>query len=228
MTTSPLTSTLVFARVPRTALDAAAAHGLDASARLWPRLEAVPPGPDAAVVAVDASVIAAAVEPGPVPPAALLNLSPYRPPTPVTAGGGVVVRRGDDGPEVLMILRRGVWDLPKGKQDEGETERACALREVREEVGIDALAVDKPLGATVHGYVDGDVYAVKTTWWYLMTTSATTFSPQAEEEIEDVAWVPWAEARDRVGYASLQRHLDAVEPVVRSWSIRGEPPRRTG
>ena len=44
------------------------------------------------------------------------------------AAGGYVVRRKDAGLEVLLIHRRGVWDLPKGKCDDGEKARACARR----------------------------------------------------------------------------------------------------
>ncbi len=38
--------------------------------------------------------------------------------------------------EILMIFRRGKWDLPKGKLDKGESLEACALREVEEETGL--------------------------------------------------------------------------------------------
>jgi len=46
--------------------------------------------------------------------------------------GGLVTNENN---ELLMIFRRGKWDLPKGKADEGETVEACALREVEEETG---------------------------------------------------------------------------------------------
>ena len=49
------------------------------------------------------------------------------------AGGGIVFnKRG----EFLVIERRGVWDLPKGKVDAGETIEEAAVREVREECGL--------------------------------------------------------------------------------------------
>ena len=156
-----------------------------------------------------------------VPRAAVLNVDPDGDlwnPVPVIAAGGVVVRPGDAGTEVLMIFRRGAWDLPKGKLDDGETVRQTAQREVAEEVGIaeDALAVTAELGVTVHGYpwAKRDVYAVKTTWWYAMTTTAETFEPEAREGIEAVAWVPWAEARARVGFPTLQGLLDRLDPAA--------------
>ena len=54
----------------------------------------------------------------------------------VIAAGGLVT---NDKNELLIMFRRGKWDLPKGKLDEGETIEACALREVREETGIEHL-----------------------------------------------------------------------------------------
>src|SRR5438046_1555734 len=47
----------------------------------------------------------------------------------VQTGGGLVINEKD---EVLMIFRRGKWDLPKGKIDQGESIEQCAVREVKE------------------------------------------------------------------------------------------------
>lgn len=149
-----------------------------------------------------------------VPPSAICNLDPYRPPAPVTAAGGYVVRRTAKGLELLLIFRRGVWDLPKGKQDEGETVKACALREVQEEIGVEHLRLLQSLGSTVHGYPDGDVYSVKTTHWFLMQTPETDFTPQVKEGIERVAWVPWPEAQEHLGYETLRRHMKQITPLV--------------
>lgn len=142
------------------------------------------------------------------------NVSPYLPPKPVTAAGGYVVRLGEGGPEVLLIHRRGAWDLPKGKLDAGETVEACALREVREEVGVRTLRIVRPLGTTVHGYPEKGRYRVKTTHWFLMTTPEEAFTPQAEEDIVEVAWTPWAAAAERLGFESLRRHHAAVGGAV--------------
>jgi hypothetical protein len=51
----------------------------------------------------------------------------------IQAGGGLVY---NDAGDIMMIFRRGKWDLPKGKLDKGETIDECALREVGEETGI--------------------------------------------------------------------------------------------
>jgi 8-oxo-dGTP pyrophosphatase MutT (NUDIX family) len=175
------------------------------------------------LLVVDATMVEGLPEPNgedvrvpTVPPAALLNVAPYRPPTAVSAGGGYVACPRPDDVAVLLIHRRGVWDLPKGHQDSGEALETCARREVREEVGIDALRVLRSLGTTQHGYPDGDTYAVKTTHWYLMRTPERSFEPERHEGIRRVAPARWAVARRHVGYDTLRRHMDRVEPDVRT------------
>ncbi len=89
---------------------------------------------------------------------------------------------------ILWIFRRGKWDLPKGKADEGETIEETALREVREECGIRLLEPERFLGPCYHIYLmgKGKKAAFKTTHWYLMRTGDTDFTPQAEEDITEI------------------------------------------
>ena len=151
-----------------------------------------------------------------VPAAALQNLNPYRPPHPVAAAGGYVACPLPHDVALLLIHRRGVWDLPKGHRDPGEDLETCAVREVREEVGLDDLHLLRPLGTTQHGYPHGDHYAVKTTHWYLMRTSERSFRPERREGIRRVVPARWAVARRHIGYDTLRRHMDRVESDVRA------------
>ncbi|WP_245772018.1 NUDIX hydrolase [Rhodothermus profundi] len=147
----------------------------------------------------------------PLPASAIRNRTPYRPPVTVPAAGGVVQRRRET-PEVLLIHRRGCWDLPKGKCEPGETPEACALREVSEELGVTpvTLRLRAPLGRTVHAYPLDGYYAVKPTWWFLMETTAVTFTPQETEAIQEVRWFPLEEALRRVTYPTLQALLERL------------------
>lgn len=199
-------------------------EGLPKGARLLGSLEAArreasSDEGDARVLVVDASAypeLEAGDNAPALPPSAFENLRPYRPPAPVTAGGGYVLRAEEDGQplparRLLLIHRRGVWDLPKGKQDPGEDVRACALREVREETGLGEVQALGALGATVHGYDDEAPdgkprYAVKTTHWFLMETPEADLTPERAEGIEKATWVPWEEAGARLGYETLRRH----------------------
>ena len=149
-----------------------------------------------------------------VPADVFVNLDPYQPPRRVDAAGGYLMRPGTNEPEVLLIFRRGRWDLPKGKRDPGETLEACALREVREELGITQVKLVAPLGTTLHGYPERGRYRIKTTHWFLMNTSEVRFRPQAEEDIERVAWMPYGEALRCVGFSTLHDHMRAVRPLV--------------
>src|SRR5690554_763046 len=56
----------------------------------------------------------------------------------IEAAGGLVLNSNQ---EVLLIYRRGVWDLPKGHVEEGETIETAAIREVQEETGLMELNI---------------------------------------------------------------------------------------
>ena len=107
--------------------------------------------------------------------------------TEVNAGGGLVSnRRGD----FLLISRNGLWDLPKGHQEQGEEISTTALREVMEETGIDKLALGELICVTDHCYRRNGTWHLKHTWWYNMIyTDPTDLTPQREEDISKAAWV---------------------------------------
>src|SRR5690606_1525086 len=107
--------------------------------------------------------------------------------TPVEAGGGVVT---NEKGEVLMIYRRGMWDLPKGKCDDGEEIGACALREVSEETGLNKLKLGDKICDTYHVYSQNKQSLLKCTTWYKMKgTVKEEPVPQAEENILEARWV---------------------------------------
>ncbi len=139
------------------------------------------------------------------------NGAPYEAPQPIAAGGGYVIRRTRNGVEVLLIFRRGVWDLPKGKLDGNESREEGALREVEEEVGAKDLRIVRDLGTTVHDYRQGSRYIVKTTHWFEMVTLTKDFVPQAEEGIRDVRWWRWDDAKKVIGFDTLRAHMDSLD-----------------
>lgn len=107
----------------------------------------------------------------------------------IIAGGGLVFNEKD---ELLMIFRRGFWDLPKGKLDAGETIEACAVREIKEETGLQEVTLGKFVSITRHDYFDKYIGkdVVKESHWYLMTSnSSNTLHPQTEEDITEIKWV---------------------------------------
>lgn len=107
----------------------------------------------------------------------------------IIAAGGLVFNEQE---ELLMIFRRGFWDLPKGKLDKGETIEQCAVREVEEETGIRNITVIRFISITLHEYFDTylDENVIKESHWFHMTVKGhQILVPQTEEDISIIKWV---------------------------------------
>lgn len=102
----------------------------------------------------------------------------------VSAAGGVIQNQD----KCLMIFRRGKWDLPKGKIDEGEEAHTAAIREVAEECNLEA-EIEKEICSTWHHYwIDGKIVLKETKWYLMHTSNPSAIKPQAEEDIEKIEW----------------------------------------
>ncbi|HPG72950.1 MAG TPA: NUDIX domain-containing protein [Bacteroidales bacterium] len=107
----------------------------------------------------------------------------------VKAAGGVVLNSVN---QILIIRRRGKWDLPKGKKEKGEDIGITALREVSEECGLDPtfLEMGKFIDFAWHIYEEGDDFIIKRTSWFVMHYSGNeVLVPQSEEDITKARWV---------------------------------------
>lgn len=105
----------------------------------------------------------------------------------VSAGGGLVLNQQG---EFLAIKRNGIWDLPKGKMEEGEDFETTALREVEEETGLEGLVLLGLLLSTFHTYSLLDRKILKETRWFEMHwEGAGSPTLQAEEGITAYRWV---------------------------------------
>jgi 8-oxo-dGTP pyrophosphatase MutT (NUDIX family) len=110
----------------------------------------------------------------------------------IIAAGGLVFNEQN---ELLMIFRRGFWDLPKGKLDEGESIEACAIREVQEETGLQEIELGKFITITLHEYFDPYLKeeVIKESHWYHMKVKGEPrLIPQVEEDITKIEWVNYA------------------------------------
>jgi 8-oxo-dGTP diphosphatase len=116
---------------------------------------------------------------------------------PGRAAGGIVVRDG----RVLVVHRPRYddWSLPKGKLRLGESWEAAALREVEEETGL-RCELGELVGATRYG--------LKEVRYFRMTCDA---EPRAQNEVDEVRWVPLAEAAALLTY---ERDADLLSSLV--------------
>ncbi len=126
----------------------------------------------------------------------------------IVAAGGLVVNNHD---ELLMMVRNGKWDLPKGKLEEGETHEVGALREVEEETGIEGHKIQGLLTSTFHIFCRKDKWRFKTTHWYRMSAQGRAkLVPQTDEGISHVSWVPLSELRE----AKMKTYPQIMELVA--------------
>ena len=131
----------------------------------------------------------------------------------VRAAGCVV---HDDAGNMLLILRNGRWDLPKGKVESGETLLQAAAREVEEETGIAPLPTTRyPLPIkTYHTFnLYGGWHLKQTSWFDAHVVGGKPVGkPQDEEGITDVVWVTPDE-----WYRRLQGSYGTLKTLSTKW-----------
>lgn len=131
----------------------------------------------------------------------------------IEAAGGVVEHKG----KLLLIYRRKVWDIPKGKLDKGESIEECAIREVEEETGV-KVKIDQKIDAVWHTYVTKRKYILKKTHWYAMhCLDDSNMGPQLEEGIKKVEWMDMDQVRKALhdSYRSIRYVMQEYTKIMR-------------
>jgi 8-oxo-dGTP pyrophosphatase MutT (NUDIX family) len=125
----------------------------------------------------------------------------------VRAAGGVVVRDGARGREVLVVHRPryGDWSFPKGKAEAGETDEECALREIEEETGLRCR-----LGAELEStsYVDAQGRPKRVRYWRMVVESGELVFLH---EVDEARWVTRDQAEALLSYDRDLPLLSAVD-----------------
>lgn len=135
------------------------------------------------------------------------------------SAGGVVYRERDGLIEVVLVARPadGLWALPKGTPEAGESVEQTALREVREETGLH-VAIAGPLGSIRYQYaVRGGVQVQKVVHHYLMRAVGGDLSLH-DHEYDVAAWVDIHEATARVSYANERAVLERAGLLIQEMS----------
>ena len=139
------------------------------------------------------------------------------------SAGGVLVRTIRGRPMVAAIRPNGrdrVWALPKGRIDQGETAADAAVREVREETGVEGRVVEK-LGDVRYVYMaswKGGARIFKVVSFFLLRAGRGRIGEIAEEmriEVAEARWLPLDEAPQLLTYGGERemaaRALERVE-----------------
>lgn len=122
------------------------------------------------------------------------------------SAGGIVVRRLGGRPHVAAIrpqgAKPGTWVLPKGAIDPGESPAQTALREVREETGLEGRAVEK-LGDVKYVYTWNGERIFKVVSFFLVRAGRGRIGEIEEAmrvEVAEARWLPLEEAPTLLAY----------------------------
>ena len=139
----------------------------------------------------------------------------------IIAAGGIVE---NEDAKILFQFRRGKWDLPKGKWDEGETIEECAVREVEEETGLKNINRKNLIGKTIHYYKENGKEIEKETYWYAMSIKGhQELIPQLEEGITALHWVGENEMQPY-----LSNTFDNIVDIVNQYYSTKKPTNEAG
>lgn len=135
----------------------------------------------------------------------------------IRAAGGVVVAEGPDGlPRILLIQDRyGVWTLPKGHLEPGESEEQAAVREICEETGVTATLL-RPIARARYPVCKRNVWRDKEVAYFLASSPLVETTPAAAEGIAAAHWLPPAEALTLISYAQVRDVLRAALAALSS------------
>ena len=137
------------------------------------------------------------------------------------SAGGIVLRpRADGGWDVLLIATHGGerWSLPKGHVEPGESEAEAAVREVREETGVEAEII-APVDTVEYWYrwkgPEGSVLIHKRVTFFLMRYRSGDVRNHGWE-VDDARWFPLEEALNKVTYKEEKELLRKAVQLVRN------------
>jgi ADP-ribose pyrophosphatase YjhB (NUDIX family) len=128
-----------------------------------------------------------------------------------TSAGGVVFRR-EGGVAYFLLIRDPYenWGLPKGHVEKGETPEQAAVREVREETGVESLEFREALETIDWFFREGADLIHKYCHFFLMETTVETTRPQLEEGITECVWLPLEDALRTLTYDNARQVLESA------------------
>jgi 8-oxo-dGTP pyrophosphatase MutT (NUDIX family) len=131
-----------------------------------------------------------------------------------TSAGGVVHRSNQGRIEVVLVHRRHprLWALPKGTPDAGETIEETALRETREETGLE-VALEAPLRSISYVFVRGRTRFHKTVHFFLMRPVGGDVSLH-DHEFDEVRWFQLEEALELMTHATERSVVEQAAALI--------------
>jgi len=144
------------------------------------------------------------------------------------SSGGVITQVDASGLQVVLVgrARPERWSIPKGTPIPGETLEETAVREVREETGLSVHILER-LGDITYWFSTRGTRHHKTVHFYLLEAFGGNMVDH-DWENDFVAWVPEAETRRRMSFASEITIVErAIERTRARLGSEDEPLDRT-
>ena len=135
-----------------------------------------------------------------------------------TSAGGVVFRMADDGGFDVALIRthEDRWQLPKGWIEDGEEPEQTAVREVREEAGVDAEVVG-PLGEIKYQYVstyDEEPARVRKRVHVFLLRHTGGSIDDHDHEVIEARWVEIGEAERMLAFKDERRMVAKARELL--------------
>lgn len=134
------------------------------------------------------------------------------------SAGGVAFRAGESGVEVAIVsvVPNGRWQLPKGIVDRGESPEAAAVREVREEAGIETNSL-APIETIEYWYVGGSgqrrVRYHKFVHFFLLSYRGGDVSDH-DHEVSEARWVRIDEAIKMLAFKNERMVVEKAREMI--------------
>jgi 8-oxo-dGTP pyrophosphatase MutT (NUDIX family) len=134
-----------------------------------------------------------------------------------TSCGGVVIRHGQQGPEIVLGSRQRErlgtsWTLPKGTPSGGESAEETALREVMEETGLEVRVV-APIGPIDYYFTQSGTRIHKTVHFFLMEPVGGDLGAH-DHEFDEVRWMPVGTALEMMTFPTERQIVEQALPLA--------------
>jgi 8-oxo-dGTP diphosphatase len=141
-----------------------------------------------------------------------------------TASVLIVRRDGKGGTPVLLVRRafapaRGAWDVPGGFVERGETAEAAAVREAREELGVE-VHLERVVGIFPDTYFFGGERQPSLNIYYLAQLRRPSASIRPADDVSGFRWFPLARLPRRLAFKNNRTALRALGRMMRRGANR--------